>query len=275
MITFYADDTYLKSTKEDELPRIVLFGGILISENEEIKLVERIKDVKKKYTHQNLPIKWNLKDSSIKDVYKEFGRDKDYNSILESSQEIRSEIFARSLDVDYKIVVACIKSYSEKREIIKSKKSENLQYMFENALFRIGNEADQNSGRYVIILDWPPGNNHSLFNRSYYYLYNTESTVNGGKNHCGPLYLKNFYPSVLFTKCTHSPCLQFSDMVIGALKDNIEMCLDGRDSCFGKEVIDIVKSKFRKSKYGKVTGYGISVSTGNHDLKGTIQSIFD
>lgn len=50
MISFYGDDNYSRSSREDSQPRIIIFGGILISDEEEKKLVQIMQDEKKIYT---------------------------------------------------------------------------------------------------------------------------------------------------------------------------------------------------------------------------------
>lgn len=230
--------------------------------------------MKKKYTHPNLPLKWNFKDKDIKEKFKEFYRLNEHKALLEDSRKIRLNIARESLKVDYKILISCIKSYSNEKSKIKKTKGSNTEYLFENLLFRLGMEADGKSN-YQIILDWPSDSNPKIFNRPYYYIYNSDKTISGAKNFCGPLYKKNFNPSLLYAKCTHSPSLQFTDFIVGSFKDYLELKNSNRDSCVGKEFIDIVKSKFRKSNSGKVTGYGIIVSSGNGDLKKELSNFFD
>lgn len=274
MISFYGDDNYSRSSLDDTQPRIILFGGILISDDEGKKLVNIIKKEKKKYTHENLPLKWNFKDKDIKDKFKEFDRIDQHKELLRNSRDIRINIAKESLNVDYKIIISCIKSYSNIKKKIKNNKTKNTEFLFENLLFRLGMEAD-NTNNYQIILDWPSDSNPKVFNRPYYYIYNTNKTIHGSKNYCGPLCNKNFNPSLLYAKCTHSPCLQFTDFVVGAFKDYLEMTNTDNKSCVGKEFIDIIKPKFRTSRSGKISGYGIIVSSGNSELKKTITTIFD
>lgn len=275
MITFFGDDTYLKFSADDPVPRISILGGILISDSEELKLIEAIKKVVGKYTHPDLPIKYNFKDQAVKESFLEFGKEEEYKKFLATSLEIRKEILAASLDVQYQIIVSCIKSYSEKREVLREKKPEMTKYALENLLFRLGNEAKQRKDRYQIVFDWPNGSDPKPFYRTYYYIYNRHKTIDGSNNYCGPLKNYGFSSSILFTKATHNSCLQFVDIVIGALRDNVEMCLDNRTKCVGRDMVEILISKIRKSDDGKVVGYGIVVSKGNDDMKQVLVRCFD
>ena len=274
MYSVYLDDSYIKSTQKESIPLINAMGGIII-DNED-KLVQIIKNEKGKYTHENLSIKWNFKDSEIQRVFKEFKRNTDYKKLLENSRAIRLAIIQKSLELDYKIIFSCIKSFSEKKKIVKAKKEDFSGILFENILYRIGNEAKYNNpGKYQIVMDWPTDANPQPYNRAYYYMYNADKTLSGNPNHCGPLCKLNLKQSVFYTKCTHSPCLQFSDLIVGAMKDFLEMSLFGsKESCVGKEAYDLFKNKIRNNS-GKKLGYGIITPNGNTEFKDQLISIFE
>lgn len=276
MYSVYLDDSYIKSTQKESIPLINAMGGIIIDDENEDKLVQIIKNEKGKYTHENLPIKWNFKDSEIQRVFKEFKRNSDYKNMLENSRNIRLGIIQKSLELNYKIVFSCIKSFSEKKKIVKAKKEDFSGILFENILYRIGNEAKYNNpGKYQIVMDWPTDANPQPYNRAYYYMYNADKTLSGNSNHCGPLCKLNLKQSVFYTKCTHSPCLQFSDLIVGAMKDYLEMSLFGsKESCVGKEAYDLFKDKIRNNS-GKKLGYGIITPNGNTEFKDQLINIFD
>ncbi len=278
MINVYLDDSYIKSSKSEAQPLIDAIGGIIIDDENEDKLINIIKKEKSKYVHPNLPIKWNFKDSEIKDVYNEFKKNDAYSNLIANSRVVRLNIFQKAQSIDYKIVFSCIKSFSNDKKIVKNKKEDFLQISFENILMRIGNEAKVNKSRYQIIMDWPADSNPKPYNRSYYYMYNSNKTLSGNNNWAGPLSNLNFKHSIFYTKCTHSPCLQFTDMVVGALKDYIEMKLDEtrkNKTCVGSEAYDLFKDKIRCSESGKKIGWGIITPSGNRSFSEQISTIFD
>lgn len=273
----YLDDSYIKSCKEEKTPRINAIGGIIIDETNEEKLIQIIKNVKEKYIPANLPIKWNFKDTDVERIYKEFKKESEYKKILENSRNIRLEIIKESLSINYKILFSCIQNYSLDKNIIKNKKNDFSQILFENLLYRIGNEAKYSKNKYQIIMDWPTEGNPKPYNRAYYYMYNTNKTITGNNNFNGPLCKLGCKPSIFYTKCTHSPCLQFTDMIIGAIKDYIEMSLDKKrqnDSCVGKEAFQMFKNKIR-SYDNRVIGYGIIVPSGNTIFRQQMKSLFE
>src|SRR5690554_4942041 len=117
MEKWYADNTELSTTKGKS--NVLIFGGIIIDAEEERKLKKIICDVKEKYTLATLPVKWNFKD--LKDTYLEFDRMEDYQSLLKNSYEWRKEIFEKSLDINYKVVLACTERYASKIPLGKMK----------------------------------------------------------------------------------------------------------------------------------------------------------
>jgi len=275
MKNIYLDDSYIQSSKTDPIPLIIGIGGIIIDQKEEERIVNIMKKEKAKYTHFNLPLKWNFKDKEIKSNYLEFGREKEYNLLLENSRKIRLNILKKCNEIDYKILFSCIQNYSAKKDVVKEKKFDLIQMLFDNLLMRCGNEANQFKDSYQVIMDWPADSNPKPLNRSYYYMFNSSKTISGVNNYCGKLSELGFNHSLYFTKCTHSPLLQFVDIIIGALKDCIEMHLKGsQDSCVGKEACDLFRSKIRNNK-GKKIGYGIIVSSGNEELKGKLEKLFE
>ena len=79
--------------------------------------------------------------------------------------------------------------------------------------------------------------------------------------------------TLLFAKCNHSPMLQFTDLVIGALKDYIESKLSGRQNLFAQEIYELLKPKLRHID-GKIIGYGILPPTGNRLFRSKMNVIF-
>ena len=122
MINVYLDDSYIKSSKSEAQPLIDAIGGIIIDDENEDKLINIIKKEKSKYVHPNLPIKWNFKDSEIKDVYNEFKKNDAYSNLIANSRVVRLNIFQKAQSIDYKIVFSCIKSFSTDKKIAKNKK---------------------------------------------------------------------------------------------------------------------------------------------------------
>lgn len=273
MHTFYADDTYLKTSKEDPLPKIHIFGGVLASHTAELEIIKVIKTVKAGYTHENMPFKWNFRDSSIKSVYEKHDRLNEFTTMVTESRTWRLSIAEALKDIPFKIIVSCIEAYSDDKQKIKGAKDSLLTYLFENLLMRIGLEAKGSSDTWQCVLDWPPDGNPKPFDSAYYRLHHNGLDSTGNKIYAGPLSALGFSPSLYYTRCNHSPLLQLSDLIVGATKDHIEANLQGRASCVGSEFINALLSRFRE-RNGVIDGYGVVASSGNHQLKSVITNLF-
>lgn len=272
MKTFYGDDTYARTNIDDKSPRLHLFGGIFISKSSEKELIEIIKKEKSKYTHPNLPIKWNFKDTAISDKYEQFGRTDEFKSMLVASNDWRRNIIKDSLNLDYEIICGIIESYSTDRKIIKTFKDDLLMYSFENILMRIGYDSKQSTYETFVILDWPPDGNPQPFIKAFYRLYHTGYSSAKKPSISGKLSDCNFFHSLLFAKCNHSPMLQFCDLIVGSLKDFLESKINGRDNYFANEIFNSYKTKFRTVD-SKIINYGLLLSSGNRDLNKKIVEI--
>ncbi len=273
MHILYADDTYAKTSTEDAPRRVHLFGGVVVNRELEDSIIEKIRDVKGQYTHPNMPVKWNFKDTSIKKKYKEFGRGVEYRKMLDASREWRLELFRQINDIDYQIIVSCIEAHSENKEVIHRVKNELNTYCFENVLMRAGLEAKELGGKWQCVLDWPPDNDSKPFDRGYYQLFHFGKASSPKPALCGALESLGFSHSLHFTRANHSPLMQLADLVLGATRDHIECKIQGRESSVGTEAVDIFYDHYRNHN-GIVPRYGVIASTSNRDLVDHINTIF-
>jgi hypothetical protein len=76
----------------------------------------------------------------------------------------------------------------------------------------------------------------------------------------------------LFAKCTHSPILQFTDLVISGLKEYLESKFTDRQNLFAREIFDLLKPKIRQAN-GKILGWEIIPPTGNTGFRTKLKSI--
>lgn len=273
MKIFYADDTYAKEEKDSTSPRINLFGGIVISKENELALLNIIKEEKAKFTHPNLPIKWNFKDTLVKEKFDRFKRQEEYKKMLAASNTWRREIIERSTEIDYQIICGIIQSYSNDTKVVKKSKPDLLKYSFENVLMRLGIDALEHGEETMVLLDWPPENNPQPFIEAFYRLFHVGQSSAGTMIKSGKLSDCRFFHTLLFAKCTHSPILQFTDLVIGAVKDFVESKIMDRQNLFANEIFNLLKPKLRQLN-GKILGYGIIPPTGNAGFRTKLASIF-
>lgn len=271
MYKFYADDSALKKNHGDTKRPVFLFGGLLISRQDEIELSSIIKKIKREYTYEDMPIKYNIKD--VEEVYQRFEREKEFEKLKTDSLTWRKRIMQESLQFDYRIFISCIENFQADRKNQKEIKQDLSSFLFANALMRVGLYASENEMNHVqVILDWPEGNFSKPFDKEYYYAYNRGTNSDGQEYFSGPLNALGFDQTLYFARCNHSNLLQFADIILGSTRDWIETELQGRDTSIGKELSKLLLQKF----YGyprKILGYGINVSSNNADLKGQLREM--
>lgn len=273
MHILYADDTYAKTSIEDVPQKVHLFGGVIVDRESEGEIIKRIRNVKQQYTHPNMPVKWNFKDTRIEAKFKEYERSKEYKNMLAASREWRLELFRQLSDIDYQIIVSCIEAYSDDNNVIQQVKNELNRYCFEMVLMQVGLEAREIGGKWQIVLDWPPDNDSKPFDRGYYKLFHSKKTLSGVSAKCGKLEPLGFSHSLHFTRANHSPLMQLADLVLGATRDHIECKIRGRESSVGTEAVEIFYDHYRNNN-GTVPQYGVIASTNNNLLVNQINSIF-
>jgi hypothetical protein len=265
MYKWYCDDSALKKTHGEEQRPVFLYGGILISREDEVALSAIMKEVKKEYTGEDMPFKYNIRD--VEDVYKKFKREKEYELIKKDSATWRKRIIQESLNFNYKIFISCIENFQADKKEQKEIKRDLSSYLFANALMRVGLYAREMKLDYVqAILDWPEGNDSKPYDKEYYYAYNRGANSDGQEYYSGPLKEINFDQTLYYARCHHSNMLQLADIIMGSTRDWMETELQKRDYSIGKELTSLFFPKL----YGypkKVLGYGINVSSTNSDFK--------
>ncbi len=272
MNTYYADLTEFKSNKEAKTKDVVVLGGILISNSEEQKLSTLIRQVKTKYVNPDMPIKYNFKD--LKPVYESFNLLSEFDNLLKKSRDWRKEIVELSLQVDYKIIIAIIKNFQSHKAEQKSIRSQLHNFAFSDVLMRVAMEVKRNKLKPAcVILDWPESNNPKPFNSAYYYGYWRGKTCNDQEYYSGTLKSLEFHDTVLFASANHSNMLQFSDLIIGAMKDFLDTELNSREYSIGKELSEIFISKL--NGFPKKMNYGLSVSSNNFDFNSRIKKMLE
>ena len=257
---WYADNSELNGIKLAEIPDILIFGGIAVSPEHEMKLRNCIEDQKRKYSHYRAPIKWNFKD--LEKLYKKQNKLNMYNELLPHSKEWRKDIFREANKQEFKIIISVIESASVKRKLLKRFKPTLSRFCFSNGLMRYGlHVQDEKPDRSQVILDWPDGGDSKPFDSEYAsaYLFG-ESRDHGIKYRCGKLCELNFLDSIVYTNMHHSTLLQFSDLIVGATREFVECSLGKKSSGFGVDMLKHVIEHLRGYK-NQIYGRGLSVSS--------------
>jgi len=243
MLKWYADNTELSTEKGK--PNVLVFGGVVVDEKSEKKIEKLFREVKDKYTYPTLPIKW--------------------------SYEWRNEIFTKSLEIDYKVILACTERYNSDKPLSKIKE-QLTEICFAQSLMRVGMFAKHLPFKenFEVILDWPDGSNPKPFNREYFRAYNFGKSSSGVNYFSGPLINLGFNDSLYFAKSTHSAVLQFADLVIGAAKDFILKSIHNHKYSLGHDLTSIILPKYQGYP-NKIIEYGMNFAPKKSDCYAKIQ----
>jgi hypothetical protein len=261
MLRWYADNSEMSTEKGK--PNVLVFGGVIVNNKSKKQIESLLREIKGKYTCPTLPIKWNFKD--LEDVYAEWKRKEDYELLKQESYIWRTQIFKQSLDIDYKVVLACTERYPSKIPLPQIK--EKLTGItFSQSLMRIGLFAKElpNRDNFEIILDWPDSSNPKPFNHEYFSAYKLGKSSKGVAYLSGPLKKLGFNDSLYFAKSIHSDVLQFADLVIGAAKDFILKIIHGTDNSLGYDLTTEILSKYRGYPE-RIIDYGMNFAPKNRN----------
>ena len=268
MIRWYADDAELNSIYYSEIPDIRLFGGIVIRQEDERGLCSDFNKLKSRISPDfHFPIKWNFKD--LKKFFNQHDRIELYEEILHQSKEIRENVFTLISSSKIKIITAIIKSHGIRREAIKRNKDRLAGYVFLNGLQRFGYYIQRHriNESVEVIIDWPAAGNAKPFTEEYYCAYHYGKAAESERDYyCGrPLDL-GFHEAVRFSKMKQCPLLQISDLIVGAMRNLVDVAMGNDNDTFGLDMLKIVLDNF----YGapdNIVGRGICVSPTNSELR--------
>jgi hypothetical protein len=269
---WWADNSELNGIKEAEIPDILMFGGIAVSDNAERELCIAVEAIKERYADfARAPIKWNLKD--LKEIYKKKEMNDTYNKLLGSAREWRMDVFQAIASVESTLIVACIECFSTKRDVLKQRKDDLARYVFTNGLMRFGLHVMKTKPPYAqVVLDWPDKGISKPFDTEYAYAYSSGKTADKQVTYkCGELCKLGFADSVYFTNMLHSTMLQIADLVVGASREFIECCIGKKDAGQGLGCLRIVKDRFRGAP-NNIFGRGLILPSGNQEFLSCVRA---
>lgn len=265
-IRWYADNSYIHGIWGAEIEDILMFGGIALDNGAKQAISAIMENVKKPYKQEaDFPIKWNIRD--LKEYYEKEGLAKLHQILLAESKEWRSQVFGAAAEIEFTIIIAVIKAYSQKRETIIETKERLTRYVFSNALMRVGHHAKEiNADAVEVFLDWPEGNQpRNIFDEEYQSALIYGVTCEKQNYHCGVLKELGFSDSVLFTSMKANSVLQFCDLIVGATKELVNLALGKEKDTFGFECMRELNMKFRGAP-GSVVGRGLIIAPTTGEL---------
>lgn len=268
---WFADNSELNGIKEAEIPDILMFGGIAVPAGVEHELRGTVEAIKGKYAHPRAPLKWNMRD--LKALYRKQGQEAMQKALQESSRDWRQEIFSAIAQFDITVIISCIEAYSSDRQKIKSSKADLTGHSFSNGLMRFGlHVKDRQPDHAQVVLDWPDRSESKPFDSEYSSAFNRGVTADGKVSYrCGPLADLRFLDSATYANMHHSTLLQTADLVVGAVREVVECCLDKKESGQGVDCARLVRDRVRGAP-DRIFGYGLSVSSGNRGFSDAVKN---
>ncbi len=265
-IRWFADNSYIHGIWGAEIEDILVFGGIALNLDAEQAISAIMENMKKPYKQEaDFPVKWNIRD--LKEYYERKGLAELYQVLLAGSKEWRNQVFKEAADVEFTIIVALIKAYSQKRETIIETKERLTRYVFSDALMRVGHHVKEiNADAVELFLDWPEANQpRYIFDEEYQSALIYGVTCEKQEYHCGVLKELGFSDSIYFTSMKASSVLQFCDLVVGATREFIDLALEKDKETFGFDLLRVLNMKFRGAPYN-VIGRGLSIAPTTGEL---------
>lgn len=266
LIRWYADNSYIHGIWGAEIEDILMFGGIALEQDAEQAISAIMENVKKPYKQEaDFPVKWNIKD--LKEYYEKKGLAELYQALLAESKEWRSQVFGEAADIEFTIIIALIKAYSQQRETIIETKKRLTRYVFSDALMRVGHHVKEvNASAVELVLDWPEANQpRHIFDEEYQSALIYGVTCEKQQYHCGVLKELGFSDSIYFTSMKGCSVLQFCDLVVGATREFIDLALEKDKETFGFDLLRGLNMKFRGAPKN-VVGRGLSIAPTTGEL---------
>jgi len=274
---FYFDDNQFSLGGLFKRP-VYLIAGFLIGADKERELEEEIVLVKKKYElDRRHPVKWNLRDTSLKKYYKNIDEDKKYAILVRNSDNIRGDILDLLSKEELGITLFMSGIIQRKRiDKMREKKKNKKKYgsgifyqrCFTNLLQRICMEVDIAGGQHSVFLDFFKEDATGIAN-CYSSGFHFGEDPEGNEYSAGTLEERGFSQSLYFGKTIYNQFLQFADLITGCSKCFLEYCLLGKDSGAFRLLFPKIMDFFRADRNGNPFGRGIVISPREYlpDLK--------
>ena len=265
MFIGFLDNTeiYVGDNRADNRPDIYVFGGYFVEHKRIEELQGRIAEIKTEYgLEAHYPVKWNLRDNTLKDFYQKQGLDDIYEHLMDSSDSIRRSMLKLISGFDA-VVMACglYRLYKD------TEQRDCYRWAFENLLQRIGLMAQsRDTKRYpnaslMIVVDWPQTEVSKCLFDIYYSGYHMGKAVDSGQSYySGPLSSHRFADFLCHSSTLHSGPLQLADLVAGCIKDFLSWCYTGEGKQRAQRFFKLLAWNIYRGPNGKITGYGLKVS---------------
>jgi hypothetical protein len=255
----FVDDTEFPVGRSQ--PDVFVFGGYFLALNSLGSLLDRIARVKGEYgLEPDDPVKWNLKDSSLKKAYEVRNKGELWNQLIKVSDDIRAELVGL-LEEHEAIVMACalerLSEYTDQQDC--------YRWALENLLQRVGlvlkQEGSLSCPSVIVIMDWPQRKQDKGLFDIYAAGYHYGQAIDSAQDYfSGPLVHLGAFDSLLFGSTLHSVPLQVADITVGIIKDFLIWCYKGANEQKVRRFFPLIGGLFHQDDNGIIGGFGLKVS---------------
>lgn len=255
---FFGDDTEFVSRKSAaSLQDVFCIGGFGISSIDSIpKLEQLIESVKSDYgIPPDLPLKWNMRDTKLEQLYKEKKQEKLLKKARQESASMRKEIIARLPELGVRVIVSSMRNL--KTWLRNEPKNQLYEWGFTAFLQRFG-LASKGDPVSFIVLDWE-SDRRDIYCGAYQNGYYKGTGRMGEPYISGPLQSLPVMPYLSFSVTVYNPLLQLADFVVGYAGTLIAWCYTGRNEQIAKAFFPYMRECFDKSPRGEIVGWGLVI----------------
>jgi hypothetical protein len=257
MIFFGDDIEFVSRASVTTSQDVFCIGGFGIKSIDSIANVERvIESVKSTYgVPPDLPLKWNMKDTKVEQLYKEKGQEKLLTKARQQSTHIRKEIISKLPDLGIRVIVSSTRNL--KTWLKNQPKNQLYEWGFTALLQRFG-LASKGDPHSFIVLDWE-SERRDIYCKTYQNGYYKGTGRAGEQYFIGALRNLPAIPYLSFSVTIYNPLLQLADFIVGYTGDLIEWCYTGKNEAVVKNFFPYIRECFDKSPSGEILGWGLVI----------------
>lgn len=269
MLIFF-DSSDLAEVRDTGVPNIIIVGGFGVRAEVVGQLCKRVRKVKDDLCDDHyLPVKWNMRDNSIRREIKGRHGPAFFPEVLCRSEELRSEMLACLREADGTCFASIIHAHSERADTLRDVRDRITRYSFVNLLQRVALCArDMGDLDSAVVLDWPSGNDRTPWEEEYHPAWERGESYDGSGYVCGALREIGFRPGVHYGNTLYEEELQLADLVVGATREFVQAVHRGDDpmATFGGREFASLKSHIHDRRAGIIVGRGLVVSPATGEL---------
>lgn len=251
---FFGDDTeFISKVTVRKVQDVFCIGGFGISNISSIKKVEElIESVKTAYKIPfDLPLKWNMKDTKVKQLYQKIGHGILWKQIVDDFDYIRKEVLQELPSLGVRVMISSIRNVGQQT------KNQLYEWGFTALLQRFA-LASKGEPINFVVLDWESAKRDiycEIYQSGYY-----KGMGRGGESYIsGPLRSIPAIPYLSFSVTVFNPILQLADFIVGCTADFLEWCFTNKNKKVVESFFPYIKQCLDRSYSGQILRWGLII----------------